>query len=95
MRHIVPEDAFWLQSGEFVFVALLGGYGSVIGPLIGSIGFEFLRTYASAYFPYIWQMILGSIMLSIILFQPAGLWGMYEATAARLFNRPAEGVERA
>ncbi len=92
--HIVPEDAFWLQSGEFVFVALLGGYGSVLGPLIGSISFEFLRSYASALFPYIWQMILGTIMLLMILFQPAGIWGMYEAIANR-FTRRTEGVERA
>src|SRR5215813_4498062 len=92
--HIVPEYAFWLQSGEFVFVALLGGYGSVPGPLIGAIAFEFIRTYANKYAPYAWQMTLGAIMLLIILFQPGGLWAIYEAATAR-FGRSAEGVERA
>ena len=92
--HIVPEYAFWLQSGEFVFIALLGGYGSVPGPLIGAIAFEFIRTYANKYAPYAWQMTLGMIMLLIILLQPGGLWAMYEGVAARL-RRRAEGVSHA
>jgi ABC-type branched-subunit amino acid transport system permease subunit len=89
--HIVPEYAFWIQSGDFVFVALLGGYASVLGPLIGSIAFEFIRTYASKYFPNEWQMTLGIIMLAIILFRPGGLWAIYEALAGRTGRRPSEG----
>lgn len=76
--HIVPEDAFWIQSGEFVFVALLGGFGGVPGPMMGAVAFEFLQTYASKYFPLAWQMMMGIIMLLIILFQPGGLWAMYQ-----------------
>lgn len=85
--HIVPEYAFWIQSGEFVFVALLGGYGSVPGPLVGSIAFEFIRTYASKYAPEAWQMTLGIIMLLIILFRPGGLWTIYEALAGQFRRR--------
>jgi branched-chain amino acid transport system permease protein len=85
--HIVPEYAFWIQSGEFVFVALLGGYGSVPGPLVGAIAFEFIRTYASKYAPEAWQMTLGLIMLAIILFRPGGLWTIYEALAGRFSQR--------
>ncbi|GIX47447.1 MAG: hypothetical protein KatS3mg131_1658 [Candidatus Tectimicrobiota bacterium] len=91
--HIVPEYAFWVQSGEFVFISLLGGYGSVPGPLMGAIAFEFIRTYASKYAPYAWQMTLGIIMLLIILFRPGGLWAIYEAITAR-FGRQ-RGIERA
>lgn len=89
--HIVPEYSFWIQSGDFVFVALLGGYASVLGPLIGSIAFEFIRTYASKYFPNEWQMTLGIIMLAIILFRPGGLWAIYEALAARVGRRTSAG----
>jgi len=74
--HIVPELAYWTTSGEFVFVALLGGTGNVFAPLLGSILFEFLRTYAYKYTPYTWQMLLGVIMLAIVLFMPGGLWSL-------------------
>ena len=84
--HIVPEDAFWIQSGEFVFIALLGGFESIFGPLMGAIAFEFIQTYASKYFPLAWQMTLGGIMLLIIIFKPGGLWEIYEGLTSRLKN---------
>ena len=79
--HIVPEDAFWIQSGEFVFIALFGGFAGVPGPMMGAIVFQFIQTYASKYFPLAWQMTLGIIMLAIILYQPGGLWAMYQRSA--------------
>lgn len=82
--HIDPNLAYWTTSGEFVFVALLGGTASVFAPLVGSIVFESVRTYAFKYSPYTWQMTLGVIMLAIILFMPGGLWTIYEALARRV-----------
>ena len=90
--HVVPEDSFWIQSGEFVFVSLLGGFGGLPGPLMGAIAFEFIQTYASKFFPLAWQMTLGTIMLIIILYQPHGLWGIYKQVVNRL-SRGARGGE--
>lgn len=89
--HIVPEDAFWIQSGEFVFIALLGGFGAVPGPLMGAIAFEFIQTYASKYFPLAWQMTLGIIMLVIILYQPGGLWAIYQRAASWVSEKARGG----
>ena len=77
--HVVPEDAFWIQSGEFVFVALLGGFESIAGALMGAVAFEFIQTYASKFIPYAWQLVLGGIMLLVILFRPGGLFAIYES----------------
>ena len=82
--HIDPNLAYWTTSGEFVFVALLGGTASVFAPLGGAIIYELIRTYAAKYSPYTWQMILGVIMLAIILFMPGGLWTIYEVSARRM-----------
>ncbi len=76
---VVPEDAFWVQSGEFVFVALLGGFESVAGALMGAVAFEFIETYSSKLIPYAWQLVLGGIMLLVILFRPGGLYAIYES----------------
>lgn len=77
--HVVPEDAFWVQSGEFVFVALLGGFESIAGALMGAVAFEFIQTYTSKFIPYAWQLVLGGIMLLVILFRPGGLFAIYES----------------
>lgn len=81
--HIVPELAYWTTSGEFVFAAVLGGAGSVPGPLVGAVAFEFLKSYAFKYAAFTWQMALGATMLVIILFLPGGLWSLAERLPAR------------
>ena len=81
--HVAPDLAYWTASGEFVFVALLGGSGSVFAPFIGATVFELVRNYAVKVSPYTWQLLLGTVLLVIILFAPGGLWSMLERAAAR------------
>ncbi len=82
--HIDPEMAYWTTSGEFVFIALMGGTGHVAGPIIGSVLFELLRTFAFQLSPYTWQMILGIALLAIILYLPKGVWSLIERIAKRI-----------
>lgn len=77
--HIEPQLAYWTTSGEFVFIALLGGTGSVFAPFTGALVYELVRTYAFKYAPYTWQLILGAVMLLLILFMPGGLWTVSRA----------------
>jgi branched-chain amino acid transport system permease protein len=74
--HIDPELTYWTTSGEFVFVAILSGSGSVLAPFLGSALFEMLRTYATEHAPYSWQMVLGVSLLLLILFLPDGVWSL-------------------
>lgn len=76
--HIDPEMAYWTTSGEFVFVTILSGTGSVLAPFIGAILFELFRSYAFEYSPYTWQLMLGSALLLTILFLPNGLWSLID-----------------
>jgi ABC-type branched-subunit amino acid transport system permease subunit len=75
--HIDPDLAYWTTSGEFVFVAILSGTGHVAAPLLGIVLFEAIRSFASQYLPYTWQMVVGISMLSVILFLPSGLWSLF------------------
>lgn len=76
--HIDPEMVWWIQSGEFVFVTILSGVGNVLAPLIGSVVFEILRTFALQYAPYAWQFVVGGCLLGVIMFLPGGLWSLIE-----------------
>ena len=76
--HITPEDtAYWTKSGEFVFVAILSGSANVFAPVIGSLFFEFIRSYALFYFPNTWQMILGVVLIIGIIYLPEGLGSIF------------------
>ncbi len=75
--HVDPTMAYWTISGEFVFIAILGGTGHVAAPFIAALIFTLVRTYAVELVPNAWQMVLGIVLLLIILFLPKGIWSLF------------------
>jgi branched-chain amino acid transport system permease protein len=71
-----PEFGFWTKSGEFVFIAILGGSAHAFGAFAGAAMFEWVRFYAAAYLVDSWQLILGVVLIVIILYAPNGLIGL-------------------
>src|SRR5262249_28810868 len=68
--HVGPEMAYWTTSGEFVFVALLGGTAHVGAILSAAVIFELIKSWVFELSPYTWQMFLGIVLLVIIMFLP-------------------------
>jgi ABC-type branched-subunit amino acid transport system permease subunit len=81
---VTPEYAWWVRSGELVFIAILGGAQSVAGAFVGAIIYETVRTYAAAFAADAWQMILGFFLLGIILYASRGLVGLYSDLMDRI-----------
>lgn len=71
-----PEFGFWTKSGEFVFIAILGGAAHAFGAFAGAAMFECVRFYAAAQLADSWQLILGVVLIVIILCAPNGLIGL-------------------
>ncbi|OSP54215.1 branched-chain amino acid ABC transporter permease [Pseudoruegeria sp. SK021] len=80
---VTPEYVWWVRSAEMVFIAVLGGAGSVRGAFIGALIYEIVRVYASAFAGDIWQLLLGSFLLIIILFAPGGIMGIADSVMNR------------
>lgn len=73
---VTPGYAFWVRSGEFVFIAVLGGSGHVLGAFAGALVYEAFRLYAAAIVADMWQLLLGVMLLLIIMFAAEGLVGL-------------------
>lgn len=89
--HVAPEFAYWTNCADFVFIAVLGGAGSVFAPFAGSFVFELVRNYAFKFSPDTWQMTLGIVLLFIIFFLPQGLWSLKSVVVdrwTRVFSKP-------
>ncbi|WP_407179154.1 branched-chain amino acid ABC transporter permease [Bradyrhizobium sp. STM 3562] len=72
---IVPiEILHYDTSGIVVMIALLGGMGTFFGPMIGAAVFLLLENLVSLWTVH-WQLIVGAIFVSCVLFFPAGIWG--------------------
>ena len=67
-----PEWAFWAKSAEPLFMILLGGMHSFLGPLMGAFIFEILNDFVTANTRY-YGLVLGLVILSFILGLRRGL----------------------
>lgn len=78
-----PDILWWPFSGEIVFMAVLGGFRSFAGPLVGAVVFNFLKAYAVASTEY-WQMLLGIVLIVLVLALPGGIVGGLAKLSLRL-----------
>ncbi|MBT7077148.1 MAG: branched-chain amino acid ABC transporter permease, partial [Pelagibacterales bacterium] len=67
-----PEWAFWSKSAEPLFMILLGGMHSFLGPLMGALIFEILNDFVTANTRY-YGLVLGLVILCFVLGLKKGL----------------------
>lgn len=70
---VTPEMGYWVQSGEYVFIAVLGGAAHPVGAFLGAIVFEFLKLFAASLLAGSWKLVIGSVLLLLIFAAPTGL----------------------
>lgn len=58
-----------------MFFAVLGGFRSFVGPILGAVAFNSLETYAISTTVY-WQVVLGVVLVGLILGMPTGIVGL-------------------
>ena len=68
-----PELFFWLVSGRVLIMVVVGGAGTLIGPILGGVFFVFLEHELSQVTD-LWPLIFGSIFMAFVLFAPEGIW---------------------
>jgi branched-chain amino acid transport system permease protein len=77
-----PDILYWPFSGEIVFMTVLGGFRTFIGPIIGAIAFNYLKVYAVASSQY-WQLVLGGVLVLLVLALPNGIVGTLSNLAGK------------
>ena len=82
-RFVSPDMMHWTKSGELMVMVILGGAGTLLGPLFGSAALILLETVLAAYTER-WQVFLGPILIVIILFFRGGLAGLVDLVRKRL-----------
>jgi branched-chain amino acid transport system permease protein len=96
---IHPKSVISLDlSFEIAFIALIGGRGSIAGPVLGALLLrpvsDFSRIYFGDTLPGLHLVIFGTVLILVMLFQPRGLQEpltrAYNKLLDRLIPRPAE-----
>lgn len=70
---INPEEMKPENSLEAVVWVAVGGRGTLVGPVLGAISINALKSWATRAFPDLWLLILGGLFILVVLFLPGGL----------------------
>jgi branched-chain amino acid transport system permease protein len=79
---VSPSIMYWTRSGDLMVMVVLGGMGSLFGPVLGAIVYLVLEEFLSQITEY-WALIMGPLLLLIVLFGRGGIMG--------LLGRPRRG----
>ncbi len=71
---ISPDMIGWARSGELIFMVLIGGVGTLFGPLVGTLAFVTLEEFLSAITVY-WHLIFGLMLVALVLYGKGGIDG--------------------
>jgi branched-chain amino acid transport system permease protein len=72
---VAPELLFWLVSGRVLIMVVVGGAGTLIGPIVGGALFLMLEHELSET-TELWPLIFGSIFIAFVMLAPEGIWGL-------------------
>jgi branched-chain amino acid transport system permease protein len=81
-EYLTPEFMHWTRSGEIMFMVILGGMSTLVGPVVGAVVVLLLETVLSGWTEH-WQIILGPFLVLVVLFAKRGLWGVVPEGTAR------------
>ncbi|HYB57415.1 MAG TPA: branched-chain amino acid ABC transporter permease [Alphaproteobacteria bacterium] len=89
-----PELFFWLVSGRVLIMVIVGGAGTLIGPIFGGAFFLFLEHQLSE-ITDLWPLIFGSLFIAFVLLAPQGIFGIVAGRLRRKELRAPGGGEEA
>jgi branched-chain amino acid transport system permease protein len=81
-EYLTPEFMHWTRSGEIMFMVILGGMGTLVGPVVGAVVLLLLEDVLSAWTAH-WQIILGPFLVLVVLFAKRGLVGLLPSGGGR------------
>jgi len=83
-----PDLVYWTQSGQLVFMAVLGGFANFFGPIVGALSYILLQDQLQSLTQY-WRFVLGAILALIVIVFPQGIAGLTAQLKRFVGGRPA------
>jgi urea transport system permease protein len=81
---ITPAKIGVLPSLEMVIWVAVGGRGTLLGPIVGAFGVNWLQSILTTTYPDLWLLVLGGLFIGVVLFFPDGVVGTLGKLRARL-----------
>ncbi len=75
-NYITPGFMSWVQSGDLMFMVILGGMASTAGPVLGAFALILVEEVLKGWTEH-WQVILGPLLILSVIFFRRGLAGIF------------------
>jgi urea transport system permease protein len=72
---ITPARIGVLPSIEMIIWVAVGGRGTLLGPIVGAVGVNWLQSLLTTHYPDLWILVLGGMFVTVVLFFPDGVVG--------------------
>jgi branched-chain amino acid transport system permease protein len=76
-QFVSPADLAWSRSGELVIMVVLGGVGTLLGPIFGAAFYVVLELVLGSWTIH-WQIVFGPVFVFFVLFVRGGIAGLFE-----------------
>ncbi len=87
---INPSEMWPDKSLEAVVWCAVGGRGTLVGPIIGAVSVNALKSWATTEYPDLWLILLGGLFILVVLFLPKGIVGIPGMIAGAFKRAPKE-----
>jgi len=74
-EYVSPGLMHWTRSGEILVMVLLGGMGTLFGPVLGAVTLLLMEELLSIYTEH-WMVYLGPFLILVVLFAKRGIYGL-------------------
>ena len=71
---VTPEFMHWFRSGEIMIMVLVGGMGTLFGPIFGAAAYLLFEEVIAGWTEH-WMVIFGPLLVLLVLFAKKGIWG--------------------
>ena len=71
--YVATKYIYWSTSGEVVIMSVIGGIGTLIGPIIGAAFMLYFENVVQGFIGGEWKLVLGLIFVFIVIFLPGGI----------------------
>ena len=88
------ELLFWLLSGQTLIMVIVGGAGTLVGPILGAAFFLIVQHQLSGW-TEAWAIYFGLIFIAFVLFAPEGIWGLATRGLRRRRSEPEPALQEA
>ncbi len=90
---VAPELSGFVFGTELVIWVALGGRGTLLGPVLGTLLIDWSSAQLSGDFPFVWKLILGAVFVLVIVLFPRGVAPLVAAAARRVLPARWSGVQ--